>query len=112
MANKHRAEVEREIGGKTYSFRLSFSALMHVEGDVGKPFLAWATEDLAEGKLALKDLFSIFWRALKAGGHDISKEEAEELLDNLNLSEATELITDLVSTAFPQSEGDDEPEGE
>lgn len=113
MANKHRAEVEREIGGTTYTFRLSFSALMHIEDDIGKPFLQWAADDLGSGILALRDLATLFSRALEAGGHVMEQEEVRKLLDELELQDAIELITDLVGVAFPQPEEGEEPdEGE
>lgn len=80
MANKEIGEVELELGGKTYTLKPSFKALVEIEDKAGLPCLSIA-QDISNGKLAVKSVVAILYGGLVgAGVKDLSFDQVGEFV--------------------------------
>ena len=84
MANKHRGEIEAEIGGTRRRLVLTLGALAELESAFGAEDLVALTERFASGRLAARDLTRIIGAGLRGAGEAVSDEDFKEQLETLN----------------------------
>ena len=107
-----------KVDDKEYTARMTFLAMAGFEEDIGKPFLEWASDILPRDgdnviidgqevprvRMPMKDLLSVLYRSLVAGGHDITHDEAGEIADALGPIKVMELAMNLIAAAFGDQE--------
>ena len=75
MANKHRGEIDAEIGGKRRRLVLTLGALAELEDAFGADDLVALTERFATGRLKARDLTRIIAAGLRGAGETASDDE-------------------------------------
>jgi hypothetical protein len=79
MANRHRGEIEAELGGVPRKLVLTLGALAELEDAFGAEDLVALTERFGSGRLKARDLIRIIGAGLRGAGEDISDDEAARL---------------------------------
>jgi hypothetical protein len=72
MANKHRGEIEAEIGGVKRTLVLTLGALADLEDAFGADDLMALTERFGTGRLKARDLTRIIGAGLRGAGEAVS----------------------------------------
>jgi hypothetical protein len=75
MANRHRGEIEAEIGGAKRKLVLTLGALAELEGAFGADDLTALTERFARGRMSAHDLLRIIAAGLRGAGEAVSDEQ-------------------------------------
>jgi len=79
MANKHRGEIEAELGGVRRPLVLTLGALAELESAFGANDLVALTERIGTGRLKALDLTRIIGAGLRGAGEAISDDEVARL---------------------------------
>ncbi len=72
MANKHRGEIEAELGGMKRRLVLTLGALADLEDAFGADDLVALTERFGTGRLKARDLTRIIAAGLRGAGETVS----------------------------------------
>ena len=75
MANRHRGEIEAEIGGQKRTLVLTLGALAELEDAFGAEDLAALAERFGSGRLKARDLTRIIAAGLRGAGEAVSDED-------------------------------------
>jgi len=75
MANRHRGEIEAELGGKTYCLCLTLGALAELESAYGGEDLLALAARFEQGRIAASDAIRILGAGLRGAGNPVSDEE-------------------------------------
>jgi Phage tail tube protein, GTA-gp10 len=75
MANRHRGEIEAEIGGQKRTLVLTLGALAELEDAFGADDLVALTERFGTGRLKARDLTRIIGAGLRGAGATVSDED-------------------------------------
>ncbi len=72
MANRHRGEIEADLGGKRRTLVLTLGALAELESAFGADDLVALAERFGAGRLSARDLVRIISAGLRGAGESIS----------------------------------------
>ena len=75
MPNRHRGEIEAEIGGTKRTLVLTLGALAELEDAFGADDLIALSERFASGRLKARDLTRIIGAGLRGAGEKVSDDE-------------------------------------
>jgi hypothetical protein len=75
MANRHRGEIEAEIGGQKRTLVLTLGALAELEDAFGAEDFAALAERFGSGRLKARDLTRIIAAGLRGAGENVSDED-------------------------------------
>lgn len=75
MANRHRGEIDAEIGGATRRLVLTLGALAELEDAFGADDLVALTERFGSGRMKASDLTRIIGAGLRGAGELVSDED-------------------------------------
>lgn len=75
MANRHRGEIEAEIGGAKRRLVLTLGALAELEDAFGAEDLVALTERFGSGRLKARDLTRIIGAGLRGAGEAVSDDQ-------------------------------------
>lgn len=106
MSNPHRGEVTVEADGRTWTLKLGANALIELEQQLGGG-LAEKLQDEATSKVLI--VRSVIWAAARKHHPDITEERAGELIDDIGLTEAMDLVQKLFAFAMGVKTGDGSP---
>ena len=101
MANAVKGEVGFKAGGAERTLCLNVNALCEIEDRLGRPAMEVFAE--MQTSVRIKALRAIF-----ACGVGVSEAEAGDMIDEIGLAAAAELLGEGVKRAFPQGEGVEE----
>lgn len=79
MANRHRGEIEVEIGGARRRLVLTLGALAELEAAFGADDLVALAERFGSGRLRARDLARIIAAGLRGAGEAVSEEEVARM---------------------------------
>ena len=79
MTNRHRGEIEAELGGETYILCLTLGALAELESAYGDQDLISIAERFETGRIGAGDAIRIIGAGLRGGGTKISNEAVATL---------------------------------
>jgi hypothetical protein len=79
MANRHRGEIDAEIGGSRHTLVLTLGALAELEDAFGADDLVALTERFATGRLKARDLIRVIGAGLRGAGEAVSDDEVAEM---------------------------------
>lgn len=98
--NSKRGAVTFEMDGETFTLRFSTNALIQFQDtfDIG---LLESLRGFGDGDVDLKMVRGMFWAALR--GHDLSQEQAGDLLDAVGFVEGFRLSQEALAKAFPDA---------
>ena len=105
MANRHRGEIEANIGGKTRVLCLTLGALAELEGRLQVDDLIALGEKFTAGRVSAKHLIAILGAGLRGGGSEFSDEQVAQLSIANGLAGAAKIAADLLNATFGEAEG-------
>lgn len=100
MANRHRGEIEAEIGGARRTLVLTLGALAELEQAFGADDLAALAERFAGGRLKARDLIRIIGAGLRGAGEAIADEDVARLAITDGAQGAVRIAVDLIAATF------------
>jgi hypothetical protein len=100
MTNKHRGEIEAELGGKRRTLVLTLGALAELESAFGAEDLPALAERFATGRLAARDLIRIIGAGLRGAGESVSDAEVAGLAADGGAHGYVRIAADLLAATF------------
>lgn len=79
MANRHRGEIEAEIGGARRRLVLTLGALAELEAAFGAEDLIALADRFGSGRLNARDLTRILAAGLRGAGENVSDDEVADM---------------------------------
>jgi hypothetical protein len=100
MANRHRGEIEAELGGRKFRLVLTLGALAELESAFGADDMAALAERFGRGRMSARDAIRILGAGLRAAGNDISDDEIGMLTANGGAAGYVRAVSELLSATF------------
>jgi hypothetical protein len=100
MANKHRGEIEAEIGGAKRKLVLTLGALAELEASFGADDLTALTERFARGRMSARDLLRIIAAGLRGAGEALSDDEVAAMSVPGGAQGYVRIAAELIETTF------------
>ena len=75
MANRHRGEIDAELGGKDYVLCLTLGALAELESAYGDEDMIAIAERFEKGRIGATDAVRVIGAGLRGAGNAISNDE-------------------------------------
>jgi hypothetical protein len=100
MANRHRGEIEAELGGKRYTLVLTLGALAELESAFGADDLVALAERFEKGRMSARDAIRILGAGLRGAGNEVSDEEAAQLAAEGGAAGYVRIVSELLSATF------------
>jgi hypothetical protein len=104
MANPRRGEVGFEAGGRRHVLRMGMNAICTLEAELGLSIVEIAEKLRTSRQMLL--LRTVFRAALAEGASD---DEAGELIDEVTINRAVELLGEAFQLSFPPGDDADPP---
>lgn len=111
MANRHRGEIEAELGGKRYTLCLTLGALAELEGAYGDEDLLSLAERFERGRIGARDAIRIIGAGLRGAGHDMADDEVAGLAVEGGAAGYVRLVAALLQATFAPADAGDKPPG-
>jgi hypothetical protein len=105
MANKHRAEIEAEIGGQRRTLCLTLGALAELESALGAGDLVALAERFQSGRLSARDVLTILACGLRGAGTPVSDGEVAAMRTPEGVHGFVRIAADLIAATFGDPEG-------
>jgi hypothetical protein len=100
MPNRHRGEIEAEIGGAKRRLVLTLGALAELESAFGAEDLVALAERFGTGRLKALDLTRIIAAGLRGAGEGVSDEEVAAMAVEGGAEGYVRLAADLIAATF------------
>jgi hypothetical protein len=106
MHNRHRGEIEAEIGGTRRRLVLTLGALAELEAAFGAEDLIGLAERFGAGRLRARDLVRVIGAGLRGAGEVISDEEVARLEVRGAAAGYMRIAADLIGATFGDEHAD------
>ena len=100
MPNKHRGEIEAEIGGARRRLVLTLGALAELESAFGADDLVALTERFGSGRMKARDLTRIIGAGLRGAGEAVSDEEVAAMQAEGGAQAYVRITAGLIEATF------------
>lgn len=100
MANRHRGEIEAEIGGVRHTLVLTLGALAELEDAFGAEDLVALTERFGSGHLKARDLIRIIGAGLRGAGENASDDEVAAMAVDGGAQGYVRIAAELIAATF------------
>jgi Phage tail tube protein, GTA-gp10 len=100
MANRHRGEIEAEIGGKKRLLVLTLGALAEIEDAYGGEDLLAIAERFEKGRIKATDAVIVIGAGLRGGGETICNAEVATLTIEGGAAAYVRIVADLLKATF------------
>lgn len=100
MPNRHRGEIEAELGGEKRTLVLTLGALAELEAAFGADDLAALAERFGSDRMRARDLIRIIGAGLRGAGESISDDEVARLSTPLGAEGFVRIAVDLLHATF------------
>lgn len=100
MANRHRGEIEAEIGGARRRLVLTLGALAELEAAFGADDLVALTERFGSGRLKARDLTRIIGAGLRGAGEAVSDDEVAAMATDGGAHGFVRIAAELIHVTF------------
>ena len=100
MPNRHRGEIEAELGGVKRTLVLTLGALAELEDAFGADDLVALTERFATGRLKARDLTRIIGAGLRGAGETVSDDEVARLAVDGGAQGYVRIAAALIAATF------------
>jgi hypothetical protein len=105
MANRHRGEIEAELGGRNYVLCLTLGALAEIEHAYGgEDFIAIA-ERFETGRIGATDAIRVIGAGLRGGGNAIANDEVAQMSVTGGVAGYLDIVIRLLRATFEPSHG-------
>lgn len=100
MANRHRGEIEAEIGGVRRRLVLTLGALAELEDAFGADDLVAVTERFGSGRLKARDLTRIIGAGLRGAGEAVSDDQVAAMEVDGGAEGYVRIAAELIAATF------------
>lgn len=100
MPNKHRGEIEAEIGGDRRTLVLTLGALAELESAFGAGDLVTLAERFGSGRLSAQDLVRIIGAGLRGAGETVSDDEVAAMTTEGGAAGYVRIAAELIAATF------------
>jgi hypothetical protein len=100
MPNKHRGEIEAELGGNRHTLVLTLGALAELESAFGTDDLVALAERFGSGRLSARDLVRIITAGLRGAGATISDDEVAAMTVEGGAAGYVRIAAELIAATF------------
>jgi hypothetical protein len=100
MANRHRGEIEAEIGGQKRTLVLTLGALAELEAAFGADDLVALAERFGSGRLKARDLTRIIAAGLRGAGEAVSDDEVAAMSMDGGVQGTVRVAAELIAVTF------------
>jgi hypothetical protein len=104
MANRHRGEIEAEIGGVRRRLVLTLGALAELEDAFGADDLVALTERFGAGRLKARDLTRIIGAGLRGAGEAVSDADVAAMAAEGGAQGYVRIAAELIAVTFSTDE--------
>ena len=105
MANRHRGEIEAEIGGVRRRLVLTLGALAELEDAFGADDLVALTERFGAGRMKARDLTRIIGAGLRGAGESVSDDEVAAMAIDGGAQSYVRVAAALIAATFGEASG-------
>lgn len=100
MVNRHRGEIEAELGGRAYTLCLTLGALAELEAAYGGEDLIAIAERFERGRIGATDAIRVIGAGLRGGGNAIDDEEVARLAVTGGAAGYLKIVAALLTATF------------
>ncbi len=100
MANRHRGEIEAELGGRRRVLCLTLGALAELEAAFGADDLAALADRFGQGRISARDAIRVIGAGLRGAGETITDEEVAALASSNAAAGYVQIVVELLSATF------------
>src|ERR1700751_1998549 len=105
MANRHRGEIDAEIGGTRRRLLLTLGALAELEDAFGADDLVALTERFGSGRMKARDLTRIIGAGLRGAGEIVSDEDVAAMAVDGGAHGYVRIASELIAATFGGADG-------
>ena len=105
MTNRHRGEIEAEIGGARRRLVLTLGALAELEDAFGADDLVALTERFGAGRMKARDLTRIIGAGLRGAGEGVSDDEVAAMAIDGGAQGYVSVAAALIAATFGEASG-------
>ena len=103
MPNRHRGEIEAEIGGRQRVLVLTLGALAELEAAFGAADLVALTERFGSGRMSARDLVRIIAAGLRGAGEAVSDDEVAAMPVTGGAAGYVRVAAELIAATFDEA---------
>ena len=100
MANRHRGEIEAELGGQNYTLVLTLGALAEIENAYGGEDMIAIAERFEGGRIRASDAIKVIGAGLRGAGFTFSDDEVAKLSVLGGAAGYLAIVADLLKATF------------
>jgi hypothetical protein len=100
MVNRHRGEIEAEIGGARRKLVLTLGALAELESAFGAEDLVALTERFGSGRMTASDLIRIIGAGLRGAGEAVSDDDVAAMAVDGGVQAYVRIVAALIEATF------------
>jgi Phage tail tube protein, GTA-gp10 len=100
MANRHRGEIEAELGGQSYTLVLTLGALAEIEHAYGGEDMVAIAERFEGGRIKATDAIKVIGAGLRGGGLTFSDDEVSKLSVAGGAAGYLRIVAELLKATF------------
>ena len=100
MVNRHRGEIEAELGGKVYTLVLTLGALAEIEHAYGGEDMIAIAERFENGRIKASDAIIVIGAGLRGAGTAISDDDVKQLSVTGGAVGYLKIVAELLKATF------------
>ena len=100
MANRHRGEIEAELGGQNYTLVLTLGALAEIEDAYGGEDMIAIAERFESGRIKASDAIKVIGAGLRGAGATLTNEDVARLSVAGGAAGYLRIVADLLKATF------------
>ncbi|MEO6609798.1 MAG: gene transfer agent family protein [Aestuariivirga sp.] len=100
MVNRHRGEIEAELGGEMRTLVLTLGALAEIEHAYGGEDLIAIAERFEKGRIKASDAIKVIGAGLRGAGETISDADVAKLSVSGGAAGYLRIVADLLKATF------------
>ncbi|MDP8996193.1 MAG: gene transfer agent family protein [Pseudomonadota bacterium] len=100
MVNRHRGEIEAELGGTTYTLVLTLGALAEIEHAYGGEDMIAIAERFENGRIKATDAIRVIGAGLRGAGSSVSDDEVSKLSVPGGAAGYLRIVAELLKATF------------
>lgn len=100
MANKHRGEIEAELGGREWTLCLTLGALAELEHAYGGEDLLGLAQRFEQGRIGASDAIRVIGAGLRGAGHGVSDQEVAAMQADGGAASYVRIVAELLAATF------------
>jgi hypothetical protein len=100
MANRHRGEIEAELGGRKRTLVLTLGALAELEHAYGGEDLLALAQRFETGRISATDAVRVIGAGLRGAGEAVSDDDVKAMTAEGGAAGFVRIVAELLKTTF------------